>query len=119
MRRQTYVFDRMATSVGDGTLPRNTEVLWEGLGPNATLSTTNPTLFYYKYRLIARYFSNPAHNFYIYSVLIVHQLVDCLPSDFIDRWHVMSLWPADLPTRSTPSPHTDGSPEQLRETLAA
>lgn len=46
----------------------------------------------------------PAHNFSIYSVLKVHQLVDCLPSDLIDRWHVMSLRPADLTTRSRPSP---------------
>jgi hypothetical protein len=106
MRRQTYVFDRMATSVGDGMLRRKTEVLWEGLGPTATLFTTNPTWFYYKCRLIARYCSHPAHTFYIYSVLKVHQLVDCLPSDFIDRWQVMSLRPADLTTRSTPSPHT-------------
>jgi hypothetical protein len=118
MRRQTHVFDRMATCVGDGMLRRKTEVLWVGLGPSATLSTTNLVLFHYKCRLIARYFSNPADNFYIYSVLKVHQLVDCLPSDFIDRWYVMSLWPADLTTRSTPSPHADGSPEQLRETLS-
>ena len=102
--RQTYVFDKIATSVGDGMLRGKTEVLWEELGPNTTLSTTNPTLFYYNCRLIARYFSHPAHNFSIYSVLKVHQLVDGLPSDFIDRWPVISLRPADLTTRWTPSP---------------
>jgi hypothetical protein len=68
-------------------------------------------LFYWNCRLIARYFSHPAHSFSIYSVLKVHQLVDCLPSDFIDRLPVMSLRPADLTTRSTPSSLTDGSPE--------
>jgi len=104
MRRQTCVFDRMATSVGGGMWRRKTKLLWEGLGPSATLSTTNPTLFYYRCRLIAGYFSHPARNFHIYSVLKVHQLVDCLPSDVIDRWHAMSLRPADLTTRSTPSP---------------
>ena len=85
MRRQTYVFDRMATSVGGGMWRRKTKLLWEGLGPSAILSTTNPMLFYYRCRLIARYFSHPAHTFCIYSVLKVHQLVDCLPA-FWSYW---------------------------------